>query len=89
MSRSTHLAFFILVPASGNTALSSQSSNGYTLSLATLSNVEAAKRLARELNAQGVTAIELSSSFGDEGLAVVREAVGEGVKVGLVRYDNS
>ncbi|MEC9482353.1 MAG: DUF6506 family protein [Halomonas sp.] len=86
MPRPNHLAFFILVPAPGNTSLSSQSSNGYTMSLATLGSIEAAERLARELSSQGVTAIELSSSFGEEGLAAVREAAGPEVKVGLVRY---
>lgn len=86
MARANHIAFFILVPAPGNTSLSSQSSNGYTLSLATLGSIDAAKRLARELAGQGVTAIELSSGFGDEGLAAVREAAGEGVKVGRVYY---
>ena len=87
MASSKHLAFFILVPEPGNTSLSSQSSNGYTLSLATLGSLEAAQRLARELASQGVTAIELSSSFGEEGLRAVRDAAGEDVKVGLVRFD--
>ncbi|SHE36786.1 hypothetical protein SAMN02745148_00257 [Modicisalibacter ilicicola DSM 19980] len=88
MASSKHLAFFILVPEPGNTSLSSQSSNGHTLSLATLGSIEAAQRLARELSSQGVTSIELSSGFGEKGLSAVREAAGEGVKVGLVRFDD-
>lgn len=86
MSGPAHLAFFILVPAGGNTSVSSQSSHGQTLSIATLGSLAAAEQLARELAAQGVSAIELSSSFGDEGLAAVREAAGKGVRVGRVTY---
>ena len=82
-----HEAFFVLIPKPGNTSVSSQSSNGYTLSLATLGSVEAAQRLAKELAAKGVTAIELSSGFGEGGLSAVRDTVGDKVRVGLVRYD--
>ncbi|KXS34881.1 MAG: hypothetical protein AWU55_3129 [Halomonadaceae bacterium T82-2] len=85
-SRPAHLAFLILVPSPGNTSLTSQGGRDYRLSLATVSSVDAAVRLARELTDQGVTAIELSASFGDAGEARVREAVGPSVKVGRVHY---
>ncbi|MGC3873165.1 DUF6506 family protein [Halomonas sp. GXIMD04776] len=87
MASTQHMAFFILVPAPGNTSLSSQSSNGHTLSIATLSDIDAAKRLTQELTSQGVDTIELSSSFGEQGLKAVREMAGGNVKVGLVRFD--
>ncbi|MFD2191893.1 DUF6506 family protein [Pistricoccus aurantiacus] len=86
MTTSRHIAFLILVPEPGNTALSSQSSGDYHLSLATLSDIDSAKRLVRELVSQGVSTIELSSSFGDDGLAAIQEAAGKDVRVGLVRF---
>ncbi|WP_129139181.1 DUF6506 family protein [Modicisalibacter coralii] len=86
MARS-HLAFLVLVPSSGNTSLTSQGGKGYTLSLGTVDSIDAAARLARELAEQGVEAIELSASFGDAGVARIREAVGPSVKVGRVHYE--
>lgn len=87
MASTQHTAFLILMPAPGNTSLSSQSSGGHTLSFATLSDMDAAKRLTQELVSQGVDTIELSSSFGGQGLKAVRELAGDDVVVGLVRFD--
>ncbi|WP_053070704.1 DUF6506 family protein [Halomonas sp. PR-M31] len=87
MASTQHIAFLIMVPSSGNASSSSQSSGGYNLSLVTLSDIEAAKRLTRELVSQGVDRIELSSSFGEQGLETVRKVAGEDVEVGLVRFD--
>lgn len=87
MSQQTHLVFFILVPTLGSNSVSSQSADGKSLSLATVDSVEAARRLAGDLKNEGVTHIELSSSFGDEGLAAIKEAVGEGIDVARVRSE--
>lgn len=88
MSQQKYLAFFILAPALGSSSVSSQSADGFSLTLATVDSVKAARNLAGNLKSQGVTHIELSSSFGDEGLAVIREAVGEGIEVARVRSES-
>ncbi|WP_227368608.1 DUF6506 family protein [Halomonas sp. M20] len=87
MASTQHVAFLIMVPASGNTSSSSQSSEGYHLSLVTLSDIDTAKRLTRDLVSQGVDRIELSSNFDEQGLKAVREVAGDDVEVGLVRFD--
>nr|WP_298415440.1 DUF6506 family protein [uncultured Halomonas sp.] len=87
MASTQHIAFLIMLPASGNASSSSQSSGGYNVSLVTLSDIDAAKRLTRDFVSQGVDRIELSSSFGEQGLEAVREVAGDGVEVGLVRFD--
>lgn len=86
MTTSSHTAFLILAPESGNNSTSSQSSNGHTLTLSTLSSIDAAKQLVKELASQGVSTIELSSSFGNDGLSAVQDAAGETIRVGLVRF---
>jgi hypothetical protein len=88
MSENTHLAFFILVPEPGSNSVSRSTGAGFTLSLATVDSIDAAVQLVRDLSSQGVTAIELSSSFGDEGLSALREAAGEGVRVARVRDES-
>lgn len=84
MADRQHLAFIILVPEPGSNSQSQQSYDGYTLTLATVDSMDAGARLGRDLSGQGVTQIELSSSFGDEGLEAVRTAVGPGVRVARV-----
>lgn len=85
MASKRHLAFLILVPPPGSNSLSQQAGLDFTLSLATVDSINAAERLARDLGGEGVTDIELSSGFGDEGLAAVQAAAGEGVRVARVR----
>ena len=86
MADQAHLAFFILIPAPGSNSMSRNTGPGFSLSLATVDSVDAAVQLVHDLRGQGVTAIELSSSFGDEGLAAVQAAAGEGIEVARVRY---
>jgi len=45
------------------------------------------KAAAKELAAQGVTAMELCAGFGNEGIARVQRAVGPDVAVGAVKFD--
>lgn len=84
MADHQHLAFIILVPAPGSNSMSQQTYDGYTLTLATVDSIDAGARLGRDLRSQGVDQIELSSSFGDEGLDAVRTAVGAGISVARV-----
>ncbi len=86
MADHKHIAFLILVPTVGSNSVSTQSGQGFTLSLATVDNLVSAKQLAGDLRDQGVDAIELSATFGENGLAEIREIVGDGVDLGLVRY---
>lgn len=86
MTEHKHLAFLILVPAGGSNSASTQSGGGFTLSLATVDSLASAKQLARDLLDQGVDAIELSAAFGENGLAAIREIVGDRIDLGLVRY---
>lgn len=91
MASMQHYAFLILVESSGNTSLSSQGSGEVRLSVATLSSLRAAERLVSELVAQGVSQIELSSSFGEAGEAVVRTVIADSgaerlVSVGRVQF---
>ncbi len=46
--------------------------------------VATCKKLVEE---EGVKAIELCGGFGNRGTAMIAEAVGEGVAVGVVRFD--
>ena len=91
MASMQHYAFLILVESSGNTSLSSQGSGAVRLSVATLSSLRAAERLVSELDAQGVSQIELSSSFGEAGEKLVKTVVADSgaerlVSVGRVRF---
>ncbi|WP_404364227.1 DUF6506 family protein [Marinobacter sp.] len=85
MSEQVHLAFIILAP--GGASTNARSDNGFTLTLATVDTIEAAVQLTRNLTGQGVTNIELSAGFGDDGLAEIRKVAGTGVRVGRVRYE--
>jgi len=49
---------------------------------------EMAAKVAEELVAQGVGAIELCAGFGVEGAAIVKRAVQGKAAVGVVRFDN-
>jgi hypothetical protein len=85
MSEQHHLAVIVLVPSPGSNSSSSSSGNGFTLSLATVDTIEAAVQLTQSLVTQGVNSIELSSGFGDEGLAAIQKAAGTGIDVARVR----
>ncbi|MFH1135916.1 MAG: DUF6506 family protein [Pseudomonadota bacterium] len=50
-------------------------------------NYEAAVKLAKELAAEGIQAIELCGGFGTLGAAKIVEAVGGKIPVGAVRFD--
>ncbi len=43
--------------------------------------------LARQLVAEGIQAVELCGGFGHRGAALIAEAVGDKVPVGVVRFD--
>ncbi|MBS3803582.1 MAG: hypothetical protein KGY54_03485 [Oleiphilaceae bacterium] len=85
MTEQTHLAFIILAP--GGASSSAQSSEGFTLTTAIVDSVDAGVQLVRNLQGQNVTNIELSASFGDDGLELIRRAAEPGVLVGRVRYE--
>lgn len=50
-------------------------------------NYDEAEAAARQLAAEGVTAIELCAGFGNEGIARIQRAVGPQVAVGAVKFD--
>lgn len=85
MAEHIHKAFIVLAPAGGSS--STQTSDGFTLTLATVSTVEAAVQQVRTLRDQGLTHVELSADFGESGLVAVRKEAGSGIRVGRVRYE--
>ena len=46
-----------------------------------------AEEIAKEMVANGCTAIELCAGFGNEGIARIKRAVGPGIAVGAVKFD--
>ena len=50
-------------------------------------NYDEAEAAARQLAAEGVTAIELCAGFGNEGIARIQRAVGPLGAVGAVKFD--
>lgn len=61
--------------------------SGNILHVAGSSTYDEAVETAREYVAQGVSVIELCAGFGHKGTAMISEAVGSGVNVGVVRFD--
>lgn len=57
------------------------------LSVVGVKNYEEAVKVALELVAEGITAIELCAGFGTEGTALISKAVGDKALVGVVRFD--
>lgn len=57
------------------------------LSIVGVKNYEEAQTVALQLVKEGVTAIELCAAFGNEGTALVAQAVGDKAVVGAVRFD--
>lgn len=52
-----------------------------------VSDYAQAEVLVKQLEAQGITAIELCAGFGAEGLARIKRALGGRLPVGAVRFD--
>ena len=46
-----------------------------------------AVEVAKELVAKGCTALELCAGFGNEGIAMIKRAVGPGIAVGAIKFD--
>ncbi|MBR5690835.1 MAG: hypothetical protein IKX46_02655, partial [Verrucomicrobia bacterium] len=46
-----------------------------------------AEEVVKEMVAKGCTGIELCAGFGNEGIARMKKAAGEGVAVGAVKFD--
>ena len=46
-----------------------------------------AEEIVKEMVAKGCTGIELCAGFGNEGIARMKKAAGEGVAVGAVKFD--
>jgi hypothetical protein len=57
------------------------------LSVVGVKSYDEAERVAQELVAEGVTAIELCAGFGNEGTARITQAVMGKALVGVVRFD--
>ena len=51
------------------------------------SNYDQAEATAKELVANGCTAVELCAGFGNEGICRIKKAVGPGIAAGEVRFD--
>jgi hypothetical protein len=61
---------------------------GLALTVVGVKNYQEAVRVAGELAAEGIIAIELCAGFGVEGVAMVKKAVKGKSIVGVVRFDN-
>ena len=62
-------------------------SENITVHVAGVSTYSQAVKVARDLKEKGCMAIELCPAFGHKGTACVKEAVGEEIPVGVVRFD--
>ncbi len=61
--------------------------SGNILHIAGSSSYEEAVETAQKYAAEGVSVIELCAGFGNKGVAMISDAVGSGVLVGVVRFD--
>ena len=61
---------------------------GATLHIAGSSSYEDAVGIAKEYVDSGVTGIELCALFGNKGVSMISDAVGEDIPVGVVRFDH-
>lgn len=50
-------------------------------------NYSEAEAVAKEMVDKGCTAIELCAGFGNDGIARIKKAVGDGIAVGAVKFD--
>lgn len=62
------------------------SNGGIDLNVRGCKDYTEAEKIAKELVAKGVQAIELCGGFGNEGVARVQKAAGANVAVGAVRF---
>ncbi len=62
-------------------------SENITVHIAGISTYSQAVKVAKEMKEKGCQAIELCPAFGYKGVAHVKEAVGEEIPVGVVRFD--
>lgn len=85
MTKQVHQVSMILVP--DGASMSTQSSKDFTLTIATVTSVEAAVELIRSIDGHGLTHVELSASFGDEGLERIQEVAEQLIRVGRVHYE--
>jgi len=61
---------------------------GVTLHISGSSSYEEAAGIAKEYVDSGVIGIELCALFGNKGVAMISDAVGEDIPVGVVRFDH-
>lgn len=80
-------AFLFLVGDADETTRTVLSTPSIHLHVVGCKNYAEAETAAKELAAQGVTALELCAGFGNEGIARVQRAVGPKVAVGAVKFD--
>ena len=80
-------AFIFLVGDADETTRTVLSTPSIHLHVVGCKNYAEAETAAKELAAQGVTALELCAGFGNEGIARVQRAVGPKVAVGAVKFD--
>lgn len=80
-------AFIFLVGDADETTRTVLSTPSIHLHVVGCKNYAEAETAAKELAAQGVTAMELCAGFGNEGIARVQRAVGPKVAVGAVKFD--
>ncbi len=62
-------------------------SENITVHVVGVSTYSQAVKVAKDLKDKGCMAIELCPAFGNKGVAHVKEAVGEDIPVGVVRFD--
>lgn len=73
-----------LNPAEQRAVIPSSDINMNVVGCATYSE---ACQVAKEMVAKGCTAIELCAGFGNEGIAMIKKAVGPGIAVGAIKFD--
>ena len=62
-------------------------SDDINLNVVGCSTYSQAVEVAKELVAKGCTALELCAGFGNEGIAMIKRAVGPGIAVGAIKFD--
>ena len=83
-----HISFIYITPESHAKNQMAVLSDPYlTMHIAGSFSYDQAEELAKNLVSKGCSAIELSSGFGNEGVARIQKAVGYEIPVGAVKYD--
>lgn len=84
----TRAAFIYIAPENDyNTHKAFIDSPVVSLEVVGVKNYEEAETIAKELVANGITAIELCAGFGNDGVARITKAVDGKALVGVVRFD--